>query len=413
MKMGADLYSTGGFTQLYDTSQWDLASEETNTVGNTTAIGISAGGVSLNQIQSASQRLQTAQLIVQAVPPQINGGFGEQIAGDVLSSGIWSWFLIGDRQIRVMQQQFSVVQTSTLAYGLFHIVANAEYVWGVVRKVSFPGTNLDIGHYRYAVASRSEDQALLLLFKRIYGLFLSGLEAAVPEQLFLDPAQCNVDSSIAISANLQRCPRGVSATSGLAIANAQGQPVYTITQDVFARDPNIVDTQLSAQSQDLRQRIQVALQSGFEVTVNARPINQGSWSGGAAILVDPATGDGGYLISGGSNGGFLDWWSNNGTHVGLGLGFLSLVAAVFAAQVGLPVILLLFFFSLFASFLNTLIFKLQGLENGCPSMGTLGIALEVFSLIAGFFGAAGVALGNFVSLLAGGAIGSAAPACRR
>lgn len=37
--MGSDLYSTGGFTQLYDTSQWDLTSEESNVAGLLTYYG--------------------------------------------------------------------------------------------------------------------------------------------------------------------------------------------------------------------------------------------------------------------------------------------------------------------------------------------------------------------------------------
>ena len=39
--MGTDLYSQGGFTQLYDPTQWDLSTEESNVAGQGTAIGIS------------------------------------------------------------------------------------------------------------------------------------------------------------------------------------------------------------------------------------------------------------------------------------------------------------------------------------------------------------------------------------
>ncbi|MBF9264385.1 hypothetical protein, partial [Paracidovorax cattleyae] len=33
-------------------------------------------------------------------------------------------------------------------YGLFHVVAQPVYSWGVMRSVKFPGVSIDIGHER-------------------------------------------------------------------------------------------------------------------------------------------------------------------------------------------------------------------------------------------------------------------------
>ena len=65
------------------------------------------------------------------------------------------------------------------------------------------------------------------------------------------------------------------------------------------------------------------------------------------------------------------------------------------------------------SFLNMMTLYLQGLENGCPAMGSAGKALEFVAFVTGLFGAAGVALGAWIFFLAGGAIGSAVAACKR
>ncbi len=64
--MGSDLVSTGGFTQLYDATQWDLTGEESNLAGNSTAIGISAGGTSARQLAQLKDRLSATQTQLQA-----------------------------------------------------------------------------------------------------------------------------------------------------------------------------------------------------------------------------------------------------------------------------------------------------------------------------------------------------------
>ena len=63
--------------------------------------------------------------------------------------------------------------------------------------------------------------------------------------------------------------------------------------------------------------------------------------------------------------------------------------------------------------MNILIMELQALENGCPALGQMGAAIEVVAFITAFFGAVGVALGTWISFFTGGAVGAAAPACRR
>ena len=41
-----------------------------------------------------------------------------------------------------------MIQNQGLSYGLFHAIAQPVYSWGVIRKVTFPGVNMDIGHVR-------------------------------------------------------------------------------------------------------------------------------------------------------------------------------------------------------------------------------------------------------------------------
>jgi len=144
--MGTALQSTGGFTQLYDPTQWDLTSEESNLAGNVTAIGISAGGISAVQLDQLKNRLTQTQTQLQA--KDVTGLSGEQISGDLLSAVIWSWFAGSGSHNRLSQNQAGIVENPGLSYGLFHTSVSPIYSWGVARKVVFPGVNMDIWHVR-------------------------------------------------------------------------------------------------------------------------------------------------------------------------------------------------------------------------------------------------------------------------
>ena len=75
--------------------------------------------------------------------------------------------------------------------------------------------------------------------------------------------------------------------------------------NAFLANPNIVNNQLFAHSQSTKDRIQQALDAGYEITIHEAPITQDGWTGAGFSVIDPNTGAGGYLIEGGSNGAWL------------------------------------------------------------------------------------------------------------
>jgi len=303
VQMGTDLYSTGGFTQLYDPSQWDLTSEESNVAGQATAIGISAGGISANQLNALKDRLNTVKTKLEA--QDVTGLTGEQVSGDLLTATIWSWFAASESHNRLSQNQAQMIEHPGLSYGLFHAVANPVYSWGVIRKVTFPGVNMDIGHVRNLTWSKDHDEKSWVAYNRMRGQYMSALEGAVPERFFNDPAQCNPVGTTTPVAGLPDCPQGISAVKAMALAAQAGQKIFTITREVYASNPDIVSTKLSAHSASTRDRVQQALDVGYEVSIHEAPISQDGWTGAGFAVIDPATGAGGYIIEGGSNGAWL------------------------------------------------------------------------------------------------------------
>ncbi len=303
VQMGTNLYSTGGFTQLYDTSQWDLTNEESNVAGNGTAIGISAGGISGAQLTALKVRFNVAKTKLQT--NNLTGLNGEQVAGDLLTATIWSWFVAAESHNRLSQNQANEIENPGLSYGLFHAVANPVYSWGVIREVTFPGVNMDIGHVRNLSWNKQNDPNGWIAYNRLRGQYMSALEHAVPERIFSDPAQCNLVGTSNSNLALPACSQGISTVNAISLAAQAGQKIYTITAQVFQNNPNIVTTSLSAQSQTTKDKIQQALDAGFEVSIHEAPVTQGSWTGAGFSIIDPNTGAGAYLIDGTTNGGWL------------------------------------------------------------------------------------------------------------
>ena len=75
---------------------------------------------------------------------------------------------------------------------------------------------------------------------------------------------------------------------------------------MYQANPSIVNSALSAHSSSTRQAVQNALDIGHEVTIHEAPITQSGWTGAGYMTIDPATGAGGYMIDGGSNGSIFN-----------------------------------------------------------------------------------------------------------
>ena len=192
-----------------------------------------------------------------------------------------------------------------MSYGLLHAIAQPVYSWGVTRSVKFPGLNMDIGGIRNLSWAKDNNDKTWIAYNRLRGQYMSALEHAIPERFFNDPAKCNAEGTTTPVAGLPACPQGISAVKAIALAAAQGQKIYTITQNIYRANPNIVSTNLSNLSSSTRQGIQNALDAGNEVTAHEAPITQSGWTGAGYTFTDPNTGAGGYIIDGGSNGGSL------------------------------------------------------------------------------------------------------------
>jgi hypothetical protein len=171
----------------------------------------------------------------------------------------------------------------------------------------------------------------------------------------------------------------------LAIAQQQGQKIYTINQ----QNASTALAKLSIGG-SVGQEIRNAVLSGKEVTVHEKPINAYGWTGYGYSIINPETGAGGYVIEGGGNGGVVNDLSY---YAGLAAG-LSIAAAVsmmflaiatmsgmaLAAVVMLGVIIILYTIAIIAMALQ--IYDLSEQEINCYMGGLLlGLSTSLAGMV--------------------------------
>lgn len=156
--------------------------------------------------------------------------------------------------------------------------------FGTPMSVSPGGLAMDADRLINNVKALDGDKQKAIQFNLNSGSNSSALEHSVPEQMFSTP---------------DNPAQGISAVKALQIANDQGIPIYTINQTNIAS----ILPQLQLDSGTISD-IQSAVNAGKIVTVSKTDIIYNGWTGCGYIIIDPNTGAGAYMISGGTNGAY-------------------------------------------------------------------------------------------------------------
>jgi len=155
---------------------------------------------------------------------------------------------------------------------------SVSYLFWAPYTFDINGLFIDVDRNVYSPFSKDGDTEKAKSFMLSSGSIGSGLEHAIFEQLY------NVSS--------------VSAVKIIQLANEQGIPVYSIN----STNVNEILPKLQV-SGAVKSGIQSAVASGKVVTIPERNIQYYNWTGIGYIVLDPETGAGAYMISGGIAGG--------------------------------------------------------------------------------------------------------------
>ncbi len=280
LSMGTELLSEMGYWQpgrgLKTTQNQPIA-------GEYRAIALDLHGISQAQADALKTDLETTQ---QKLTAEDYADLGkQQLVGDLLYSTILSYFALNNVQDEVSARAADMVSYKAPSYGLFKTNVIPQYWFGIPRNVTFDGLTMDVDHITHLLVHESNDTEQWINYNRASGARLSAMEHLVPEQMF------STDDNPA---------HGISAVKAIQLAAAEGQKIWTITQANLSTA--LAEINLP---RDVESDIRNSVFAGMEVTAHERAVDFFGSSQVGYIVLNPETGAGGYLISGGENGGFL------------------------------------------------------------------------------------------------------------
>jgi hypothetical protein len=155
---------------------------------------------------------------------------------------------------------------------------NITYLFGIPYTGSEGGLKIDVDRDLYTSTSLDGDKNRNKQFMIISGITSSAWEHKILEAFFDTPS--------------------VSAIKLLKYANEQGVPLHTINSSNI--DQILPSLQVSS---IVKTEIQNAINTGKEVIISQSEVTYYEWRGVGFIILDPTTGVGAYMISGGLAGG--------------------------------------------------------------------------------------------------------------
>ncbi|MEQ6884497.1 transglutaminase-like domain-containing protein [Salicola sp. Rm-C-2C1-2] len=257
-------------------------SENHLTAGQYQAVGLDMQGISPDQLESLQSDLEGVQSKLEA--EDFSGLTRHDLTGAILQSGIQGYLAETYAMDRIAAQSSGIIYHRSPSYGTFSTSMQVQYNFGIAQKVLFSGVVMDMDRIESNTESRENCYEDWVAFNRSSGMRSSAYEHIIPERLF------STENSQA---------EGVSTAKALSKAMADGQRIYTLTEDNEEQLSNITI------DDEARSEIQQALSRGYEVTVHQKPINVNGWEGSGYSIIDPERGVGAYKISGGVNGGVL------------------------------------------------------------------------------------------------------------
>jgi len=282
-----------------------------------------------------------------------------------------------------MLQLSSKVHETIVGYGTFGSAVGTDSRFGLPVGIKAGGIELDIPMSKVVIADNNNKQNFLN-YRLQAGMIASSLEHQTPEQLY------NTDP--------QHPVQGISTMKALALANQQGQKIYTITKE------NINEVLPKIQASSLvKGDISSSVYAGKTVTVHERPVSVPGWTGTGYMVIDPVNGDGAFLIGGGGNGGWLS--PDDGLSIALTIFGIAMLHATGA----------FFIILLVASIVYTAILTwyIVGLLDDCPGMSALAkwMAAAFFAIGLKLKTSGATIIAGVLSYIFGGTLNMAHDVC--
>ena len=261
----------------------------TITAGAYEAIGLNLGRIGQNQLDELKARFEVTKAKLQN--NDLTGLTKEELISDMLYTSALTYHAeLGIKKI-ISAKTTGVVNITLPSINIFSSTLKIDELFGQPNNAKPGALNMDADRLLNVVKANDGNGNYVINFMGLIGMTASTLEHSVPEKLF-----STSDNPI----------ESISTIKALKIASDQNIPVFTINQQ------NIVTLLPQLQlAQQVKDDIQHAVNTGKIATVSKSNISYLGWDGCGYMLIDPQTGAGAYLISGGTNGSdtLLPYWS--------------------------------------------------------------------------------------------------------
>ena len=278
-----------GTTESFDMTFYDPVTGESiiqNTIdaGTYQAIALNLSRISQDEMLVSKTKLETTK--AQLETEDFSGLSAGEMLGDLLYCVALTYLAEVGVAKSIAERNMGVRAVTLPSETIFASTVNTSYVWGIPRTISRGGLVMDADRILSFVRALDGDLKRAKQYVLLSGMQSSALEHAVPEQ-FVSTTDTVVE--------------GISAVKALKLANDEGIPLYSVTQTNIAN----VLPQLQLKEQD-KQDIKDLVGAGKEVIISKTNITYRGWTGCGYIALDPETGAGGYMISGGLSGSFTE-----------------------------------------------------------------------------------------------------------
>jgi hypothetical protein len=375
----------------------DGVADNTIEAGSTNAIVLDLGPMSNEYVAERRTALNTiaAQIKYDNIPAE--GISSDAVYGETLYlSGLSYWQEL--RMVEtVAQRMLGVTATAMPRAGIFshnlNVVSSCVgfFCTPTPQVVSSGGMGTDIDHNIVSVVADAGDGTPEAAQSTVNYMVMTGIMGSYLEGNIYTQGFTTLDAN-----GTGSYPDGAISTAHiLGYANAQAMPVYTIdSSNIGSVLP------LLSQSSDVISSVQSSVSAGKTVVIPQAAMDLGWWQGTGYAVIDPSTGAGAYLISGGTAGGGEDLPTLSPMESFL-IGALLLAVGIFAAPV-LGVILAVIGIAMAAYDLYANVHNIQNNPNLTQDQKDAIIGLYVMmALIGVLLAVAGIflgAVGAFVAI---------------
>ncbi|MEW6680964.1 MAG: hypothetical protein AB1297_08130, partial [bacterium] len=275
--------SNNVFTLKFNLPGWidDMVSYDV-TSGAYYGIGIDLQNISSKLLEDRATKLEESISLVNQ--GEVVGR--DNIAGEILYQNAIQYFSGCDVFNRLLAKLTDIVWIRQPSAALTAMDVSVSYLYSIPYSLEIGGMYIDVKRDVITPFSQTGNQDQTRAFMIASGAVGSAMEHNIFEQIY------NVDS--------------ISAVKVIQIANERGIPIYSIDKNNIGE----ILPQLQVSS-GVKNDIQNAIAANKIVIIPQTNIQYHNWNGTGYIVIDPDTGAGAYLISGGMGGGstavLVDW----------------------------------------------------------------------------------------------------------